>query len=105
MKRGSVHEGPLVSAMPRRLGESKNQEVDRARAKMQHQDQQELHNYGGPQQYTSRVYSDETRLTQGAARPGLSDCQAAAWTIHSEGDVCRMRGRGSSRNSSADAST
>ena len=69
--------------MPRRLGESKNQEVDRARAKMQHQDQQELHNYGGPQQYPSRVYSDETRLTHGAARPGLSDCQAAPWTMAS----------------------
>jgi hypothetical protein len=55
--------------------------VDRGRAEMQHQDQQELHDYGGPQQHTSRVYSDETRLTQGAARSGLSDCQAAAWTF------------------------
>lgn len=34
--------------------------------------------YGGSQQHTSRVYSDETRLTQGASRPGLSDPQAAA---------------------------
>ena len=48
---------------------------------MQPQDQQELHDYGGPQQHTSRVYPDETRLTQGAARPGLSDPQAAAWTM------------------------
>jgi hypothetical protein len=54
--------------------------VDRGRAKMQHQDQQELGDDGGPQQHTSRVYSDETRLTQGAVRPGLSDPQAAAWT-------------------------
>ena len=48
---------------------------------MQHQDQQELHHHGGPQQHTSRVYSDETRLTQAAALPGLSDRQAAAWTM------------------------
>ena len=65
----------------RPLAGSENQQVDRARAKMQHQDQQELHDYGGPQQHTSRVYSDETRLTQGAARPGLSDPQAAAWAM------------------------
>jgi hypothetical protein len=63
------------------LAGSENQQVDRARAKMQHQDQQKLHDYGGPQQHTSRVYSDETRLTEGAARPGLSDPQAAAWTM------------------------
>ncbi len=55
--------------------------MDRARAEMQHQDQQELHDYGGPQQHPSRVYSDEIRLTQGAARRGLSDRQATAWTM------------------------
>jgi hypothetical protein len=50
-------------------------------AEMQHQDQQELGDYRGPQQQPLRVYSDETRLTQGAARRGLSDRQAAAWTL------------------------
>ena len=55
--------------------------MDRARAEMQHQDQQELGDYGGPRQHPSRVYSDEIRLTQGAARRGLSDRQATAWTM------------------------
>ena len=67
--------------MPRSLARSENQQVGRARAKMQHQDHQKLHDYGGPQQYPSRVYSDETRMTQGAGRPGLSDPQAAAGTM------------------------
>jgi hypothetical protein len=48
---------------------------------MQHQDQQELYDYGGPQQHTSSVYSDQTRLTEEAARPGLSDPQPAAWAM------------------------
>ncbi len=73
--------GPLASGTPRSLAGSENQQVDRARAEMQHQDQQELGDYGGPQQHPSRVYSDEIRLTQGAARRGLSDRQATAWTM------------------------
>jgi hypothetical protein len=78
---GSVDGGQLGSDMARSLAGSGNQQGDRGRAEMQHQDQQELHDYGGPQQHTSRVYSDETRLTQAAARPGLSDPQAAARTM------------------------
>jgi hypothetical protein len=77
----SVDGGQPGSDMPRSLAGSGNQQGDRGRAEMQHQDQQELHDYGAPQQHTSRIYSDETRLTQGAARPGLGDPKAAAWTM------------------------
>jgi hypothetical protein len=79
--------------MPRSLAGSENQQWDRARAKMQHQDQQELHDHGGPQQHTSRVYSDETRLTEGAARPGLSDPQPAAWAMTGRHQDSPMRGQ------------
>ena len=80
-KGGSVHGDPLASGTPRSLAGPENQQVDRGRAEMQHQDHHKLHDYGGPQQRTSRVYSDETRLTEGAARPGLSDPQPAAWAM------------------------